>query len=231
MKRKRQSHTRVAEVGREIAVHRAMRTQFWQRAYHGGCREGAHAVERGFKRWAERRELGPVVGHEAGQGAGILGTKPRHRFGETRHVPGGLQLTPGLENQMVLRIEADQFDLAFQGPAARGEDIGQHPGIQEERRPHIETERAGAVPGGGYDGGGPATRAGKALENRYVRTRPCEQHRGRKPAGPSADDADPASLACSRRKVNAHVLLAVLALASLFSRGMWVRMATCHGMA
>ncbi len=56
---------------------------------------------------------------------------------------GGVQLAARLEHQVVLRVEPHQLDLALQLAPAGGEDVRQHPRVQEERRPHVEAEAAG----------------------------------------------------------------------------------------
>ena len=93
-----------------------------------------------------------------------------------------------LEHQMVLRIEADQLDLVLQPAAAGGEDVGQHPRIQEEGRPGIEAERA--LIGRRGDGRGPAAEHVARLVHRDVHARLGQQHGRGQAARPAADDPD-----------------------------------------
>ena len=177
LEREGEPHPVVAEIGGQVAVHGAVRAHQLERFQHARAHEIHGPVERGLQDRAERGELGPVVRHEAGQGQGILGGEAGHFLGEPGHVAGCLDLAAGLEDQMILRVEPDQVDLAVQIVAAGGEDVGQDAGIQEESGPHVEVE--GAHLGRRGDGGGAAADGRMPFVDGDLRPGLGQQHRHR----------------------------------------------------
>ena len=190
LKREREPHAFVAEVGGQVLVDAAMRPHQPQRAEHVGAEQIPHAMERRLEDRAECRQLGAVVGHEAGQGSGVAGGKAADFGGKTRRVVGCLDLAAGLEHEAVLRIKPNQIDLALELAAACGENIRQHARVEEEGGAHIKPE--GAVFGGCLDRGRTAPEPRVAFVDGDVGARLGHEHCGCQASWAGSYDADPA---------------------------------------
>ena len=192
-----EADTLVAEVGGQVGIHRAQRAHHRQRFQHVRPNQVAHAVERRLQHRAESRQLLAVVGHEARQGGGILRRELGHLRHHPRQVRRRLDVAARLEDQVVLRIEPYQVDLARHLPAACLEDVVQHAGVEKEGGPHVEAEPARC--GIGLDGGRPAAHLLRPLEHRHVRARPCQKHGRCQAARAGTDDGDPTAQRCTLR--------------------------------
>jgi hypothetical protein len=58
-----------------------------------------------------------------------------------------VKLAARLEDQVVLRVQPDQVDFIRKASPAGGEDVGQHAGVEEEGRPHVEAVAARRLDG------------------------------------------------------------------------------------
>ncbi len=119
LERKRQPHTLVLEVAGKVPVQRLMRPQAGKRFQHAGPQQVEHAVERRFQSRLKGFQLGAVVVHESAQGVGVPRIEPGDFARHFGHVGGGADLAALFEQQPVLRIDAQQLNLAAECPFRR----------------------------------------------------------------------------------------------------------------
>ena len=162
-----------------------------------GANEVTYSVEGSFQDGAEGGELGAVVGHEAGELGGVLRGDLGHFGHHAGEIAGGADVAAGFEDEVVLRVEADEVDFAGHLAAAGGEDVVQHAGVEEEGGAHVEAEAAfcavRAYGGGGLDGGGAAADALGFFEDGVARAGAGEEHGGGKAPWAGADYGDAAA--------------------------------------
>ena len=102
----------------------------------------------------EQLQLGATVGKEAVDMASVIGRDPGDLGCKRLDIGRRAQLATAFEDEAVLRVEPLQLDVILEPLAARGEDLRQHLGIEEESGADVEAiatldaDRLGSAPDG-----------------------------------------------------------------------------------
>ena len=138
LEREREPNARIGEVAPQIAVDRGEGAQLRQGAQHLRGDEVAQAVERALEDRPESVQLGPVLGQETAQLAGIVRGYPGDLRSQPLRVGRHVERVALLEDDPIQRIEAPQLDMPVQVLAAGGKNLLQHPRVEKEGGAEVE---------------------------------------------------------------------------------------------